>query len=87
MATKRKIEVFSAGCSACEAAVALVKRLACASCGVEVLDMRDSAAADRAKQYGIKRVPAVVVDGKLAECCGGNGVSEASLRAAGIGAA
>lgn len=87
MATKRKIEVFSAGCSACEAAVALVKRLACASCGVEVVDMRDSAAAERATRYGIKRVPAVVVDGKLAECCRGNGVSEASLRALGMGAA
>lgn len=87
MATKRKIEVFSAGCSACEEAVALIKRLACASCGVEVLDMRDSKAAERAKRYGIKRVPAVAVDGRLAECCAGNGINEASLRAAGIEAA
>ena len=87
MATKRKIEVFSAGCSACDEAVALIKRLACASCGIEVLDMRDSAAAERAKRYGINRVPAVVVDGRLAECCAGNGINEASLRAAGVGAA
>ncbi|ODU24569.1 MAG: hypothetical protein ABS95_01700 [Verrucomicrobia bacterium SCN 57-15] len=87
MATKRKIEVFSAGCSACDEAVALVKSLACALCGVEVLDMRDGAAAERAKRYGIKRVPAVVVDGRLAECCSGNGINEASLRAAGVGAA
>jgi len=87
MATKRKIEVFSAGCSACEEAVTLIKRLACASCGVEVLDMRDSAAVVRAQRYGIKRVPAIVVDGRLAECCSGNGINEASLRAAGIGAA
>ena len=77
--------MFSAGCSACDEAVAVIKRLACELCGVEVLDMRESAAAERAKRYGIKRVPAVVVDGHLAECCGGNGINEASLRAAGVG--
>lgn len=87
MATKRKIEVFSAGCSACDAAVALVKRVVCSSCEVEVLEMRDSAVAERAKQYGIKRVPAVVVNGRVAECCAGNGINEASLRAAGVGLA
>ena len=87
MATKRKIEVFSAGCSACDEAVALVKGVVCAACGVEVLDMRDSAVAERAKRYGIRRVPAVVVDGQLAECCAGNGINEASLRAAGVGTA
>lgn len=67
--------------------MALVKRLACASCEVEVLDMRDSTAAERAKRYGIKRVPAVVVDGRLAECCVGNSIDEATLRAAGVGSA
>lgn len=87
MATKRKIEVFSAGCSACEEAVELIKRLVCASCSVEVLDMRDSKAAERAKRIGIKRVPAVVVDGRVAECCAGNGINEASLCAAGVGTA
>lgn len=87
MATKRKIEVFSAGCSACDVVVALIKHLSCASCGVEVVDMRDSATAERAKRYGIKRVPSVVVDGHLAECCAGNGINEASLRAAGVGTA
>lgn len=86
MATKRKIEVFSAGCSACDEVVALLKRLACASCGVEVLDMRVSAVAERARRYGIKRVPAVVVDGRLAECCEGS-INETSLRAAGVGLA
>ena len=41
--------------------------------------------AERAKHYGIRSVPAVVVDGKLADCCAGRGVQEAALRAAGIG--
>jgi hypothetical protein len=87
MATKRKIEVFSAGCPACEEAIALVNRITCSSCEVEVLDMRDHTVAQRAKSYGIKRVPAVVVSGQLAECCEGKGVTEADLRSAGVGAA
>jgi glutaredoxin 3 len=41
MNTKRRIEVFSAGCAVCEETVAMVKRLACPSCDVAVLDMRD----------------------------------------------
>ena len=45
MMTKRKIEVFSAGCGACDEAVALVNRLACPSCEVTVLDMQQPEAA------------------------------------------
>ncbi len=83
---KRKTEVFSAGCPVCDEAVSLVTRIACPSCEVEILDMLDGAIAARAKQYGVRAVPAVVVDGKLADCCAGTGVDEASLRAAGVGA-
>ena len=83
---KRKIEIFSAGCPACDEAVSLVKTIACPSCEVKVLDILDSDVAARAKQYGIRAVPAVVVDGKLADCCAGTGVDEASLKAAGVGA-
>ena len=45
MSSKRKIEIFSAGCSACDDVVAMVKRIGCSSCDVEVLDMHDPAAA------------------------------------------
>jgi glutaredoxin len=82
---KRKTEVFTAGCAACEETVALVKSIACPSCDVEVLDMHDQNNAAKAKQYGIRSVPAVVVEGKLADCCRGRGVEEASLRDAGVG--
>ena len=85
MSTKRKIEVFTAGCHACEETVALVKTIACSSCDVQILDMHDTKNAEKAKQYGIRSVPAVVIDGKLADCCAGRGVQEASLRAAGMG--
>jgi hypothetical protein len=32
-----------------------------------------------------RSVPAVVIDGKLADCCTGRGPDEATLRAAGLG--
>lgn len=85
MSQKRKIEVFTAGCGLCNDAVDLVRKLACPSCEVEVLDMQDSQDAVRAKNYGVKSVPAVVIDGQLAECCESLGLTEDSLRAAGVG--
>jgi len=85
MAAKRKIEVFSAGCPACQETVSLVKRVACPSCDVSVLDMHDPKVAQRAKGLGIRSVPAVVIDGRLADCCQGRGPEESSLRAAGLG--
>ena len=63
----------------------MVQRAACPSCEVTVLDMRDPAVERRAKDLGIRSVPAVVIDGQLAECCTGRGVNEATLRAAGLG--
>lgn len=85
MSAKRRIEIFSAGCPACEEAFALVNRIACPSCEVEVLNMRQAETAAKAKQYGVKSVPAIVIDGTLADCCAGRGVEESSLRAAGVG--
>jgi len=85
MNTKRKIEVFSAGCPACEETIQLVNRISCPSCEVSVLDMHDSQIAKRAKNLGIHSVPAVVIDDKPADCCAGRGPDEAMLRAAGLG--
>ena len=85
MSAKRKVEVFSAGCPCCDETVQTVKKLACPACDVEVLDMRQDEVAQRAKQLGIRSVPAVVIDGKLSDCCAGRGVDEATLRAAGLG--
>jgi hypothetical protein len=85
MATQRKVEIFSAGCPACDEVVALVKQAACPSCDVTVLDMHDPAVARRAKVLGVRSVPAVAIDGKLADCCRGRGPDEAVLRAAGLG--
>jgi glutaredoxin 3 len=82
---KRTVEVFSAGCPACEPTVQLVKSLACPSCDVQVLDMNKLDVAAKAKRYGVTTVPAVVIDGKLASCCTGAGPNKEALRAAGVG--
>jgi glutaredoxin 3 len=85
MSAKRKVEIFSAECPLCERAVATVRRIACPSCEIEVLDMRDPAIAAKADRYGVRTIPAIAVDGRLAACCTAGGLDEASLRAAGVG--
>ncbi|MBO6934847.1 MAG: thioredoxin family protein [Deltaproteobacteria bacterium] len=87
MSKKRIVEVFSAGCSACQATIDLVNEIACGSCEISILDMNDAEVARRAKSLGIRQVPAVVVDGVLAACCANAGPTEEGLRAAGIGSA
>ena len=87
MAAKRKIEVFSAGCAACTEVVEMVHRAAGTSDEVIVNDMNDINIATRARSLGIRSVPSVVIDGKLADCCSGRGVDEQVLRAAGLGKA
>ncbi len=85
MKTKRQIEVFSAGCPVCEETIALVNRIVCSSCEVTVLNTNNSEVAARARRLGIRSIPAVVINGKLADCCAGCGPDESTLRAAGIG--
>ncbi len=85
MNNKRKVEVFSAGCGVCDETIELVEKIACESCEVEILDMQQEDVAKRAKEYGIKSVPSVVIDGKIASCCASQGINEGSLRADGLG--
>ena len=85
MAAKRRVEIFSAGCPVCEEAISLVKKLACPSCEVTVHEMKDINVAKRAKQLGVRQVPAVVIEGKVAECCAGSGLDEGVLKIAGLG--
>lgn len=82
MATKKKIEVFSAGCSTCKETVELVTRIAGSSHDIIIHDMHKPEVASQAKQYGVRSVPAVVIDGKLAGCCAGRGPDEHVLRSA-----
>ncbi|MGH2554617.1 MAG: glutaredoxin family protein [Actinomycetota bacterium] len=84
MKAKRQIEVFTAGCPVCEPAVELVQGLACPDCEVTVHDLRQEGA-EKVEAYGIKTVPAVVVDGRLVSCCENSGPRSEELEAAGIG--
>ena len=85
MSEKRQVEIFSAGCSICEETIELVNEIACPSCEISVLDMQDTSVSDRARNLGIKSIPAILIDGKVADCCAGRGVDADTLRAAGIG--
>ncbi len=82
---KRTVEVFSAGCAVCDELVRRVNAIACPSCDVVVLDMQQPDVVARAKSLGVASVPAVAIDGALADCCAGKGPDEAALRAAGLG--
>ncbi len=89
MEYKRKVEIFTAGCPVCEDTVKKVKDVACKSCEVIIYDLNKGCETNEcrelAKKYGITRIPAVVVDEKLLDCCKSGGVSEESLRNAGVG--
>jgi glutaredoxin len=82
MADKRKVEIFSADCPLCREAIETVKQNACSSCDVIVLDMKDNEVAQRAKSLGIRSVPSVIINGKLASM---DGINLPALREAGLG--
>jgi hypothetical protein len=86
---KRKIEVFTANCPVCDPVVKQINELSCGNCDVTVYDLiklcDDKSCLNKAKEYGVKRVPAVVVDGKLLGCCQGGEITRESLIDAGIG--
>lgn len=66
----KKVEVFSAGCPLCEETIEMVKRAA-GSHEVIVHDMNKPEVTLRLLRYGVRSLPAVVIDGKPASCCAG----------------
>lgn len=91
MENKRIIEVFTAGCSVCEPTVEMIRKMACSSCEVKVYDLSKpfvtQEGLQKVKDYGIKSLPAVAVNGALLNCCLNKGVSETELAKSGIGVA
>ena len=86
---KRKIEIFTANCPVCDPLVKMVNELSCGNCEVTVYDMikqcEDKACLNKAKAYGITRVPAVAIDGKLLSCCETGTITKEELIRAGVG--
>lgn len=85
MSAKRKVEIFSAGCPACEETIKLVNENACHACEIEILDVTNGSVKSKIRSLGIKSIPAVVIDGKLVDCCEGKGPDIGKLTAAGLG--
>lgn len=85
MKTKHTVEIFSAGCQICKDFVARIKKMACPSCEVTVLDMKEVEVSNRAKSLNIRSLPSVVIDGRLADCCDERGPDEDGLRAVLLG--
>jgi predicted DCC family thiol-disulfide oxidoreductase YuxK len=83
--TSLSVEIFTAGCPLCDDAVQRVQRLAGSGHRVDVLDMNDESTQTKATRYGVTRVPAVAVNGTLADCCARGGIDVDSLRQRGVG--
>ena len=66
MSDQRRIEVFTAGCPLCKETLELVRQ-SVSACGCEVVERRCSGdeCCGPAKDYGIRAMPTVVVDGKI----------------------
>jgi hypothetical protein len=64
---KRTIEVFTAGCPVCRETLEQVRQ-SVAGCGCEVIERRceGETCCAPAQSYGIRALPSIVVDGKVA---------------------
>lgn len=84
MSTKRKIEIFTAGCPVCEETVEQVNEAFGDDCEVVVYDLNKGCETnecrDKAKAYGVKSVPAVAIDGQLASCCSGRSIDIEAIK-------
>ena len=82
--SKRKIEVFTAGCQVCNPVVELVKLMANEEYNeVIVYDLvkqfGNKECVTKVEEYGIKRLPAIAIEGKLMECCKSNAITKEDL--------
>lgn len=86
---KRQVEIFTANCPVCDPTVKLIKELACEQCQITIYDTvkqcNDKTCITKIKEYGLQRLPAVVVNGRLLSCCEGQPVTREALIAAGVG--
>ena len=82
---RRRVEIFSAGCRTCERTIEQLRDQIDPRHEVVVLDLHaDPGAAEKAEAFGIRTVPAVVVDGFLLACCKNKGPTLRELHAAGL---
>lgn len=82
---RRRVEIFSAGCGTCQRTIEQLREQIDERHEIVVHDMHDEGAAGRAEAFGIRTVPAIVVDGFLLACCKNKGPTLRELQAAGLG--
>ena len=82
---RRRVEIFSAGCRTCTSTIEQLREVIDPRHEIVVHDMHGhQGAAERAESFGIRTVPAVVVDGSLLACCKNKGPTLQELHAAGL---
>lgn len=86
---KKQIEVFTAGCPVCEPVVQLIKDTAGKDCEITIHNLSEQCESKicvtKMEEYGVKRLPAIAVDGKLLGCCKNIDITKTDLVNAGIG--
>jgi len=86
---KRQVEVFTANCPVCDPVVKMIEELACDECEVTTYDLvkqcDDKTCLTKMNEYGVKKIPAVAVNGKLLDCCKDSAITKEKLMEAGIG--
>jgi 4-hydroxy-3-methylbut-2-enyl diphosphate reductase IspH len=87
--SKRQIEIFTAGCPVCEPVVQLVKDTAGNDCEIILHNLSEQCESkiclSKMNEYGVKRLPAIAVNGKLLSCCTNIEITSDDLANAGIG--
>lgn len=65
-----EIEVFTASCPLCKETLEIVERVKCPKCNLTEYNLfercEDKVCLEKAKKYGIRAVPTVVVNGRIA---------------------
>jgi len=88
---KRQIEIFTAGCPVCDPVVQLVKDTICENCEVTIYNLSEQCESKicikKMEEYGVKRLPAITVNGELIGCCKNIEITKEDLIKAGIGSA
>ena len=73
-----KVEIFTAGCSLCDETVEEVKNIFSEK-EIIIYNLIKALDLNKAKEYEIYRVPSVVVNGRLLNCCKNNKVDKKEL--------
>lgn len=85
----REVEIFTAGCPVCEPVVQLIKDTAGKNCNITIHNLAEQCESKicvaKMSEYGVKRLPAIAVNGKLLSCCKNIEITKDDLVNAGIG--